>query len=153
MLHITEPQSSRHAARKLSFHDLLYGAAAFAFLCAAAAAQAQSTAPESSDVLSEIVVTAQKRSERLLDVPAPVTAVTAYDLSRTSAVKLEDIASRVPGLNLRSDRPGETLIILRGINTGSTVSSTTATYIDDTAFGSSTNQVLGGILSPDLDPR
>ncbi|MEP7243900.1 MAG: TonB-dependent receptor, partial [Gammaproteobacteria bacterium] len=97
-------------------------------------------------------MTAQKRSERLLDIPAPVTAVTADDLSRTSAVKLEDIASKVPGLSLSSNRPGETQIILRGINTGSTVSSTTATYIDDTAFGSSTNQVLAGILSPDLDP-
>ncbi|MEG3146807.1 TonB-dependent receptor [Sphingomonas sp. RT2P30] len=100
----------------------------------------------------DIVVTANKRTERLLDVPAPVTAVSAEDLARTHANKLEDLAAHTAGLNLATTRPGETQIILRGITTGSPISSTVATYIDDTAFGSSTTQALAGYLSPDLDP-
>jgi outer membrane receptor protein involved in Fe transport len=152
MFHVTEPAEHTTRSCAAAISRLFCGATASAFLCATASAQAQSTVAESKDTIAEIVVTAQKRSERLLDVPAPVTALSADDLSRISAVKLEDIAAKVPGLSLSSNRPGETQIILRGINTGSTVSSTTATYIDDTAFGSSTNQALAGVLSPDLDP-
>src|SRR3954463_1206064 len=35
--------------------------------------------------LEEIIVTAQKREERLIDVPAPITAVTADDISARGA--------------------------------------------------------------------
>jgi iron complex outermembrane receptor protein len=101
--------------------------------------------------LEEVIVTAQKRPERLLTVAAPVTALGAAELSRTEAVRLDDFTAQVPGLNLISDREGQTQIILRGITTGSPVNSTVATYIDDIPFGSSTNAALGGWLSPDLD--
>jgi iron complex outermembrane receptor protein len=153
--------SSNHAvafrSRKLA-SALLCGTAALVACAATAHAQSQpQSQPKSSatsvvDGQDDIIVTATKRSERLLDLPAPVSVLTANDLSRIAANKLADITSRVPGLNLISDRPGETNIILRGITTGSQVSSTVATYIDETAYGSSTSQALGGILSPDLDP-
>lgn len=102
--------------------------------------------------LEEIIVTAQKRPERLLTVPQPVTALSSADLQRANAVRLDDMVALVPGLNLISDREGETQIVLRGITTGTPVNSTVATYIDEIPFGSSTNAALGGWLSPDLDP-
>jgi iron complex outermembrane receptor protein len=132
----------------LALRRLLCGAAATALMTTAAAAQTAQSAQQ----VGEVVVTAQKRSERLLSVPAPVTALGGQELTRTAAVRLEDYAARVPGLNLNSDRDGETQIILRGITTGSVVSSTVATYIDDTPYGSSTSFALGGELTPDLDP-
>ncbi|QXQ08039.1 TonB-dependent receptor [Sphingosinicellaceae bacterium] len=119
-----------------------------AFLCTAAHAETQPSAVIDDD----IVVSANKRSERLIDVPAPVTALGADQLARTQAVRLEDFAAQVPGLNLIVNRPGETQIVLRGITTGSPISSTVAVYIDDTPYGSSTTQARGGSLSPDLDP-
>ena len=135
---------------------LMNGAAVSAMLCSAAAAQAETALAQADQSVgangADIVVTAEKRTERLLDVAAPVTAVTAADLARTHSVRLEDLAAYVPGLNLTTTRPGETQIILRGITTGSPISSTVATYIDETAFGSSTAQALAGYLSPDLDP-
>jgi len=84
-----------------------------------------------------------------------VTALRAADLSRYAAVGLDDYSALVPGLNVMSDRPGETQIILRGITTGSgsVVSSTVATYVDDIPYGSSTSFALGGELTPDLDPN
>jgi iron complex outermembrane recepter protein len=103
-------------------------------------------------MLEEVVVTAEKRPELLMTVAAPVTALGAAELARTAAVRLDDYTARVPGLNLISDREGQTQIILRGITTGTPVNSTVATYVDDIPFGSSTNAALGGWLSPDLDP-
>jgi iron complex outermembrane recepter protein len=113
---------------------------------------AASADASSTPTVEEIIVTAQKRPERLLTVAAPVTALSAAELSRTAAVRLDDLTGHVPGLNLISDREGQTQIILRGITTGTPVNSTVATYIDDIPFGSSTNAALGGWLSPDLDP-
>ena len=50
--------------------------------------------------LEEIVVTAQKRSERLLDVPASVSAVTGDRLQSLQVNSLSDLANYVPGLSV-----------------------------------------------------
>lgn len=147
---------SRRPGPARASRRLLAGAAAGALLAGAASAHAAAPpaagAGQSAQELAEVVVTAQKRSERLLSVPAPVTALGADDLVRQQAVQFSDYAAQVPGLNLISDRAGETQIVLRGITTGSPVSSTVATYIDDAPYGSSTSSALGGELTPDLDP-
>jgi len=102
--------------------------------------------------LEEVVVTAQKRSERLLEVAAPVTALTSTALERVQAVRLDDYAALAPGLNLFGTREGDAQLVVRGITTGSSNSTTAATYIDDSPFGSSTTHALGGSLALDLDP-
>jgi len=81
----------------LSSRGALYLAAATMYLCATARAEEASTqAPESSDALGEIVVTARQRNERLLDVPVAVTAISGADLDRYSARNLADIAQLAP---------------------------------------------------------
>src|SRR5579863_675589 len=79
--------------------------------------------------LSEVIVTAQRRSESLLQVAAPVTALLADDLARRGDVRLADYAAAVPGLNLISSQPGQTVIVLRGVTTGwgAAIAATTAT--------------------------
>src|SRR3984893_16818235 len=47
--------------------------------------------------LSEIIVTAQKKSERLQDVPVPVTALAAAELVDNNQVRLQDYYTNVPG--------------------------------------------------------
>jgi outer membrane receptor protein involved in Fe transport len=92
-----------------------------------------------------VVVTAQKRSERALTVPEAVTALNSAELQRTESIRLTDYQALVPGLELVSDREGETQIVIRGITTGQmTPNSTVATYVDDTPYGSSTAFALGG---------
>ncbi len=118
-------------------------------------ATAQAVAPPAGQepgAVSEVVVTADKRAERLLDTPQAVTAVTDQDLARFQAVRLADYVAQVPGLNLLSEREGETQIILRGISTGGSPGALVGTYVDDTPYGSSTVFALGGLLTPDLDP-
>jgi outer membrane receptor protein involved in Fe transport len=106
------------------------------------------------DQLAEVIVTAQKRSESLLKVAAPVTALQSTDLARQGDVRLADYAATVPGLNLISSQPGQTVVIIRGITTGfgAAIAATTATYIDDSPYGSSTANALGSFTTIDLDP-
>ncbi|TWB41147.1 TonB-dependent receptor [Nitrospirillum pindoramense] len=137
-----------------------------AFLCAGVAALAANTgawaqqAPDAagpaaasaaSDVLDEIIVTAQKRTERLIDVPQSVSAVSAEALQQAHAERLDDYFTRVPSAALVETQAGQARLILRGVNTGG-VGATVATYVDETPYGSATSLANGAILTPDLDP-
>jgi len=83
-------------------------------------AQAQTDKDEASAteaVIEEITVTAQKRAERLQDVPLAVTAITDDDLDTKQIVNLEDIRRLVPNLWLEQALTGTTTpkMFLRGI--------------------------------------
>ncbi|HVN46617.1 MAG TPA: TonB-dependent receptor [Steroidobacteraceae bacterium] len=107
------------------------------------------TAPSAS-ALQEVVVTAQKREEKLHDVPMGVTALTSDELQKQQLLSLEDLQSKVPGLSLTAVQPGVTRITLRGQNVGG-VGSTVTTYIDDTPFGSSNALANGFGFTGDFD--
>jgi outer membrane receptor protein involved in Fe transport len=109
-----------------------------------------SATQSSASTLQEVVVTAQKREERLHDVPMGVTAITQEQLQRQQLVSLQDLQSQVPGLSLTQVQPGQTRITLRGLDVGG-VGSTVTTYIDDTPFGSSNALANGFGLSGDFD--
>src|SRR5581483_8101266 len=106
--------------------------------------------PANSIQLQEVVVTAQKREERLHDVPMGITAITTDELQKQQLVNLEDLQSKVPGLSLTNIQPGITRLTLRGQNVGG-VGSTVTTYIDDTPFGSSNALANGFGFSGDFD--
>jgi iron complex outermembrane recepter protein len=113
-----------------------------------------SAASASTGELEEVIVTAQKRSESLFSVAAPVTALQATDLERQGDLRLSDYAASVPGLNLLSSEAGQSVVILRGISSGFgyAIPATTSTYIDDTPFGSSTANAYGSVATLDIDP-
>ncbi len=102
--------------------------------------------------LEEIVVTAQKRSENILDVPASVSYVSGYTLEAQHATQLQDYAAYVPGLQVDSGgTPGQATITLRGIaplGSGAAV----GTYIDDASIGSSGLYALANSFQLDLLP-
>ena len=102
--------------------------------------------------VTEVMVTAQRRRQRLIETPVPVTAIQSATLQRTGAVEFQDYLARVPGFQDISSREGETQLILRGITTGPQTNSTVSTYVDDTPFGSSSIFAAGGSLTPDFDP-
>ena len=66
-----------------------------------AQAPAATSAPEgaASSGAADIVVTAQRRSERLQDTPIAVTAVTAETVQKLGLSKISDIAAVTPGAN------------------------------------------------------
>jgi iron complex outermembrane recepter protein len=105
----------------------------------------------SASSLEEIVVTAQKRKERLQEVPVPVSALDAGQLARNSQLQLRDYFSRVPGLNFTSGNRGEPFIAIRGITTTPFANPTVGITIDDVPFGP-TSIRGGGLIAPDIDP-
>jgi iron complex outermembrane recepter protein len=120
---------------------------------AAVLGNGSSSALQSSNVpvqLEEIVVTAQKRMERLIDTPQSVTNLSSDDLARLGAVQLRDFANTVPGLTLSTAGAGFNQISLRGVTTGVNLSSTVGIYVDDVPFGSSTAFAHGSMLGLDV---
>ena len=100
----------------------------------------------------EIIVTAQKRAERLQDVPLPVTAINGESLSASNQTRLEDYYSKVPGLSLATVQPfGSSTLAIRGVVTGYFQSPTVGIVVDDVPYTSSTTVGFGNAVS-DLDP-
>jgi len=114
-------------------------------------AKAQQAGSEVVQV-GDILVTAQKRSERLVDVPASVTALSSETLMGRGALRLEDYQAFIPGLTTTGSAPGYNQINIRGVTTGSNqLSSTVSTYFDESPTNSSTAAALGNRITPDPD--
>src|ERR1700692_4445458 len=124
-------------------------------LCATAVA-AQATAQISDGIssqqsgtvatdtsLAEVIVTATRRSESIQNVPGQVTALTSGTLDQINARDLNDFAGFVPGLSFSSTGPSTNLLVIRGITTGSQLSSATGVYLDDIPIGASTSNGIG----------
>src|ERR1700735_4353665 len=109
----------------------------------------QATASGGGD-LTEIVVTAQKRSERLQDVPLTVTEISNEDLSRAGVTSLEEIGNLVAGLTYGGEGATSQPAI-RGVSTTLSAAGTenpVAVYVD--GIYSAVQQVFGSDL-PDVD--
>ncbi|MEN3749108.1 TonB-dependent receptor [Sphingomonas sp. HF-S3] len=101
---------------------LMVGAAMAALMSVPARAQdAPATgrqAEQERDAPAEIIVTAQKREQRLQDVPIAVSVVTGDTLAAQAGVNLENAQYLVPTMNFR--KSGTTLnqsLFLRGVGT------------------------------------
>ncbi|MGH7594080.1 MAG: TonB-dependent receptor plug domain-containing protein, partial [Gemmatimonadales bacterium] len=100
----------------------MLAAIAGAGLAAAGSTTAQSAqlgvAAPAGQQLGEIVVTAQKRSERLQEVPAAVSVVTGDQIASSAAVNMEGLLNQVPGVTFhKGDIPFNTSLFLRGVGT------------------------------------
>ena len=129
-------------------------ATAVSLLCSFAAlpAFAQQQAGN-EDGIDKVIVTAQKREQAAIDVPASVTSVNTEQLAKDGKVRLEDYVAQVPGMSLSSFRQGFTQVALRGITTGvNQTASTTAFYIDEAPIGSVNAYAAGSAVTPDIDP-
>lgn len=100
--------------------------------------------------VEEIVVTAQKREERLQDVPVPVTVLSADSLVDNNLLQLRDYYSKVPGLSYTPSGVGSPLIVIRGLTTGG-ANATVGVVLDDVPYGAS-SYAAGGYSSYDIDP-
>lgn len=106
-----------------------------AAVCAALRATAAS---EGSDALEAVVVTAERRSESIQDVPLSVTAISGETLQKFNEVDFTDYAHTIPNLSFGTGSDfgvtnGRTITI-RGITGGRyrNGGATTSFYIDDT---------------------
>ncbi|HEX7856760.1 MAG TPA: TonB-dependent receptor [Sphingobium sp.] len=118
-------------------------------LCSGTGAYAQvasaQTSPSSGDAreedhgsdasLADIVVTAQKRSERLSDVPMSITASSAEQLKDLGVTSTDDLGKLVPGFTFLQGNYGLPVYFIRGIGFSDTtlgVSPAVTVYVDQT---------------------
>lgn len=91
-------------------------AIAIAMICAPVAAQAQDAAGDTG-ALDEIVVTAQKREQALVDVPISISVVDASTLAATRSYELRDLSRYVPNFSVERQGAIDTIFI-RGVGGG-----------------------------------
>ena len=101
----------------------------------AATAQAQEGESRYNLQLEEVVVTAQKREEDFMTVPAAVSAFTTQDMINTGAATIQDIDAFIPGLDTGDSVGGATQmsIEIRGVaspNISSGQDPSVATFYD-----------------------
>ena len=72
---------------------------------------------QGSLMLEEVIVTAQKRQERLQDVPVSVSAVSGQQIIDQGLGDLKEMSVYVPNLTI-NQTPGATLIYIRGLGSG-----------------------------------
>ncbi|HKX77965.1 MAG TPA: TonB-dependent receptor, partial [Novosphingobium sp.] len=113
---------------KLAVSTAVVGALALG----AGTAFAQAPEAEGAANSRDIVVTAQRRSERLLDVPMSVTALTADTLEKSGVANTADLAKVTPGLTMTfygaNLQPSMRGVSATGGNTGDNPS--VAMYVD-----------------------
>ena len=118
-------------------------------LCAnVALAQDAPREPEESpdpDALTEVVVTANLRSEVLQDVPAAITALSGETLAKDNISGLDGIAQRTPGLVFAAFAEGQPEISIRGVGTkedGPAASDSTVVSVDGVYVAARSAQVF-----------
>ena len=105
--------------------------------------------------LTEVVVTAQKRSEKLMDVPVAVSALSESTLESLNVQSLSDMADYVPGMSINeAGGPGRSQIVIRGISSGYVggTASMAATLVNDAQIGPTSAGAQAGAFSLDLAP-
>ena len=123
--------------RKLA---LLGCTSAWALLATPALAQDAGTAAAEDEAIQDIVVTAQRRSERVQDIPVAISAFGGESIERAGIASLENIAPRVPSFYFGSFGAARPQLYIRGIGTRSFdpgSESSVGVFADDVYLGRS----------------
>ena len=100
--------------------------------------------------VEELVVTARKRDEALIDVPFSVNAMSEAKMRSTGATNIEDISRNVAGFTVQNLGPGQSQVAIRGISAGQLardlpgVKEQVGIYLDESVISLS-------LFTPDLD--
>ena len=107
--------------------------AGFAVVCLTLVGTLPGAALAQDVSLDEIVVTAQKREQNLLDVPVTIDVFTADDIEKTGALNLIDMQDFIPGFEI-GDNPTQASITIRGVSSANISTGgdpSVATFYDD----------------------
>lgn len=116
---------------------------------AAAVAAAFTTIPvasaqeEAAATLEEIIVTARKRSESVMVIPASVQALSGEDLKDMGARGMADYSRFIPSLNVITEATGDSVVVFRGANVdsgGYVAQSTSSVYLDEISLSNTGEQ-------------
>src|SRR6202034_1832782 len=109
--------------------------------CSASLAQAAALADAGDSAgIQEIVVTAQRRTENMQDVPLTMQALTAETLAQLNATTFDDFVKYLPNVTQYSAGPAQSNIYMRGLSLGAIANQSSGTsgqipnvavYLDD----------------------
>jgi outer membrane receptor protein involved in Fe transport len=115
-----------------------------------AAAPASDGTQHNNGGAGDIIITAEKRKERLQDTPVAVTALTAQDLTTNNQLRLAEYYSQIPALNIEPGFGGQPVLTIRGINSGGG-NATVGVLVDGVPIGGST-YFNATTQIPEIDP-
>jgi outer membrane receptor protein involved in Fe transport len=110
---------------------------------------AQSDRESEQLILEEVLVTAQKREQSLLDVPMAVTAVGNQEIKDRAAFNIKDLQYAIPSLYITNNGPGQDRIQMRGVSPGLQGLPAVGVYVDE--VGISLDQVQRNLEIPLVD--
>ncbi len=105
--------------------------------------------------LEEVIVSAQKRNERLQDVPISVSVLAGVELDRATGEGITEALNSVPGVATSvAYQGGNTLLAVRGVSAGGPIyngSSPVGYYLDSAPFGLVKSTVVPDSNAYDLE--
>ena len=91
-------------------------------VAALAQEQTASTETTASEGITEVIVTAQRRSENMQNVPISMQALTAQTLQQLNIQTFDDFLKYLPNVTSASNGPGQNEVFMRGLSAGSQAS-------------------------------
>ena len=131
---------------QLTRYRVSCGAIVTASIVGALLSGAAVAAADTSGELGEVVVTANKlNSQKVLDIPVSIQAISGDALQSQGVSGIMDIAGDIPGLSIQDLGPGDKKYVIRGIN--STGDSTIGVYYGEAVISGSNADDGGGFQS------
>ena len=94
-----------------------------------------------SGVLEEVIVTAQKREQNILEIPFAVSVVGEDEIKARGALDIKDLQYSIPGLSISSNFPGQDRVQIRGASSDVGIGSpTVGRYLDEVSVNSDATQ-------------
>jgi outer membrane receptor protein involved in Fe transport len=108
----------RHLTAVLLAGTILTGASSAAFAQNQPSDAATNPPAANGNVPEEIVVTAQKRSENLQNVPISIQALGTQKLEQLNVSNFNDFTKQLPSVSFQTSQPGSTSVYIRGVASG-----------------------------------
>ena len=143
---MTEAQQSSHGGCGLRtlLRALLLAVSPLVFAPAVHAQEPTQADRDQQGIIEEILVTARKREESLLEIPESVAAISGDDINRENLRSLDDIGLQVPNLNLATRLDGFPNVSIRGVGAfGNTQG--VGFYLDDVQVFSDASSRFGDL--------
>jgi outer membrane receptor protein involved in Fe transport len=139
-------QTSQNNAGKVLFESFLVAQTNPGQAAASPSTVEQPGGPaQQGPVLQEVIVTARKREERLIDVPMSIVAVSGAELQQRQITSLQDLPSAVPGFSYITSG-NNTFYQIRGVSNTTGSGSLVGVYIDEA------DATLGGLSVTQVNP-
>ena len=109
-------------------------------MCSAANAQTDSNRQPGATSVQELIVTAQKREQRTIDVPIALTAYSGNFLEEVGVQEFEELSLLVPGFEVQNQSPNNPGFVMRGITSddgGATVEPRVSVFQDGVSISKS----------------